>query len=100
MASTTYEITMESVSRGITLSKDKRLPTSIPLIRKVVGLIYELVENGDEMDGKSGWAITVVTGLYRVSHMGLVVRRIEILAVPAGGEEDLNADALGTFAIW
>ena len=46
------------------------------------------------MDGVRVGAVTGVVVLNRVGQVGLVVRRVEVDTVPAGGEEDLGTDAI------
>jgi hypothetical protein len=43
-----------------------------------------------------GWAIATVGRLDRVGHVGLVVSRVQVYAIPAAGEDDLSAEAIGT----
>ena len=51
------------------------------------------------MDGMGVGAVAAVVVLDRIRHVGLVVRGVEIHAVPAGGEEYLGAQPIGTAVI-
>jgi hypothetical protein len=66
------------------------------LIGKLVDVPHELVHDLRKLDGMARWAstTTVSTSSLTISYVALVVRRVEVLAVPAGGEDDGLADEL------
>lgn len=92
----TYEITVESVSSRVTVRQDKRLRVAVPLVREDTSVPDNLVEDGDEMHGVALGAGAVVEGAgFGIRDVGLVVLRVQVLAVPAAGEEDLGAETVG-----
>lgn len=92
------EISVEAVSRRITHCPDERLAVAIPLVCKCVGVPYDLVENGDEVNWMSTWARSVIVGTDWVRHMRLIWK-IEILSVPTRWEEDLRTKTIWTVHI-
>ena len=51
------------------------------------------------MDRVRGRAVTTVEVLDRVGHVRLVVGRVEVDTIPAGGEEDLRAHSVGAVVV-
>ena len=51
------------------------------------------------MDGVRGRAVATVEILDRVGHVRLVVGRVQVNTIPAGGEEDLRAHSIGAVVI-
>jgi hypothetical protein len=85
---------VEPVTSRITRSENERLGGTIPPI-EASGGVDDFVEDGDHMNGvgcRAGAVVVRVLG--RVGHVGLVVGGVEVLAVPAGREEDLGTEAI------
>ena len=55
--------------------------------------IPHLIEEGYEVDWMRGWALAAVDAT-RVRHMGLVICRVEVHAIPAAREEHLCPEAI------
>jgi hypothetical protein len=89
------EIAVESVASRITLSENERLVGTVPPIEAGSG-VDDLEEDGDQVDRVRCRARAVVVRvLGRVGHVGLVVRRVQVYAIPARREEDLGAQTIG-----
>lgn len=88
------EVAVEAVACGVAVGEDKGVLGAVPLVGEGVGVVEDFVEDGDHVDWEVGWAraVVVVLGCW-VAHVGFVVGRVEIFAVPAAGEEDLGAEA-------
>jgi hypothetical protein len=92
---TVEEITVEPVASGITLSENEGLGGTVPPVKTGSG-VDDFVEDGDHVNRVSCRARAVVVRvLGRVGHVRLVVGRVEVHTIPAGGEEDLGAQAVG-----
>lgn len=90
------EIAVHSVAGWVTHGEDERLARAVPHVCELVGVVKDLEKEGDEVDGVGSRAWTAVVGpALRVRHVGLVIGRVEVDAVPAGGEEDLSAETIG-----
>lgn len=63
-------------------------------VRELINTDKHLVENADKMNWVSVWTVSSVEILDGVGHMGLVIRTIKVLAVPAARKEDLGAHAV------
>jgi len=86
----TYEIAMISIASRIALSPDKRLGVSVPFIGEIVDIPDDLIKERDQVLGVRAGASAVVVAS-RVRDVRLVVRRIEVDAIPARREIDLGA---------
>jgi hypothetical protein len=86
-----YKITMIAVTGIVTHGPDERLFVAVPI--EAGGVPDDFVKDGDEALGVACWAGTSV-GTGGVGHVGFVVGRVEVDAVPAGGEEDLRAESI------
>jgi len=96
---TTYEISVISVASGVTVRKNKRL-WSIPLIFKSFRIIINFVKERNKVDRMAFRASsTVIIPVLRVRDVGFVVWGVDVLAVPAGGERNLDSN-LVAFAFW
>jgi hypothetical protein len=73
---------------------------AIPHIPKLLGVPGNLDKDRDNSHWVGCRAGSVVVGLGRVGHMGLVVRAIQVDTVPARGEIDLRTDSIGTVGGW
>jgi len=89
---TAEEVTVESISGGVTSGKNERLNTL------AVGVLINGVEGFHEeiwyTHGVGGRAVAVVGHLNREGHVITVVGRIEIHSVPALGEMKLEAKSV------
>lgn len=91
------EVCVVPVPGGITVRKYKglvgvhRLRTNLV---ELAGVPVELHEDTGEVDGILGvQAVAAIRASRAESNVGLVVGRVDVLAVPAAGEVDLRADA-------
>jgi hypothetical protein len=91
------EVTVEAVAGWITHRPHKRLFVTIPHIVEFVNAKEHFVEQGDEMDRMRGWARAIIMAADRIGHVGLVIRRVEVLAIPTWREEDLGTKATRAF---
>jgi hypothetical protein len=87
------EVTVEAVASWITHRPHKRLFVTMPHIVEFVNAEEHFVEQGDEMDRMRGWARAISMAVDRIGHVGLVIWRVEVLAIPTGREEDLGTEA-------
>jgi hypothetical protein len=93
---TVDEVTVESESSRVTLSKDERLSAAVPHATEVTDIVVDLVEDGDQMNRvRVGALAAVVAATNGVRHVRLVVSRIKVDAIPARGEEDLSTETIG-----
>lgn len=71
------------------------------LVGELVDIPHELVHDLRELDGmgRRARAATISTSALAISDVSLMIWRVEILAIPAGGEDDGLTDelALGVF---
>ncbi len=86
----TYKIAMIPIASRIALSPDKRLGVSVPFIGEVVDIPDDLIKERDQVLGVRTRASAVIVAS-RVRHVRLVIRRIEVDAIPARREIDLGA---------
>ena len=93
---TVLEVAVVSVARGVSVGED---PSAGSPEVEVVHGDQHLVEERDELDGVGVRTVAAVEVLDRIGHVRLVVRRVDVLAVPAGGEEYLGAQSIGTAVI-
>jgi hypothetical protein len=95
----THKVTVVTVTSWVTVGKDEWL-FSPTIIHEILDAPQDLVKDRDELHRVSRWADTIVVGISisrgGVGHVRLVVCRIEILAIPARREEDLNTQTLVT----
>lgn len=97
---TVDKVAVESVTSGVTLSKDERLTATVPLVVEVASVVVDLVEDGDQMDGVSVRALAAVVATTNgVGHVGHVISRIKVDTIPARREEDLGAETIGTLLV-
>ena len=90
----TYKVSVESIASSVSHRVDKRL---VVLVRPLEssGAEDELEEDGDEGNWVGVRADTaVVVVAHGIRHVGLVVFRIEIFAIPAGRKVDLGTNAI------
>lgn len=91
---TINKITMKAVASRVTIGKDERLRVAVPLVGKAVGVIQYFEEDRNHMHWKGGRARTVVVVLAgRIRYVRLMIRRVKVLAIPAGREKDLSTKA-------
>ena len=86
-----HEVAVQSVTGRVTVREDKTAT-----IIYDVELIYakqNLKEDGDKMARVRGRTATVVNAV-RVRHVGLVIGRVQVYAIPARGEKDLSPEAI------
>ena len=93
------EVTVKTVTSCVTVGEDKRMLGAVPLIREEIGVVKNLVEDRDHVDREVIGAVTSVV-LGRVAYVRLVIRSVEISAVPTSRKEHLGAKAIGTIVIW
>ena len=86
------KIPVQTISGWIPIGEDKWLFVVIPLLFESVGVEDDFVEHGYKLYRMCGGAFPEVN-VDGVGHMGFVVWGIEVLAVPARREEDLNTEA-------
>lgn len=87
---------MEAITGGVTLSKDKGLTASVPIGGKQVGLINDLIEERDGVDGVRRRTSSIVwERRVGVRHVRGVVGGVEVDTVPTRWEEDLGANTVG-----
>jgi hypothetical protein len=90
---------VESVASGIALSKDEGLCCAVPPIEAGSG-VDDFKEDGNHVDRVCCRARAVVVRvLCRIGHVRFVIGTVEVLAVPAGGEENLSAHAVGANSV-
>jgi hypothetical protein len=85
------EVTVETVAGGVSVGPDPgRGPSGVE--GELLDLEDELVEELDDLDGVAGRTVTtaVVVTVGRPGHVRPVIGRVQVLAVPAGGEVDLG----------
>jgi hypothetical protein len=91
---------MESVSSGIAHGPDKRLLVIPPHIREEIGLEDDFIKDRYGMNRMTLRAdTTVVSARLRVGHVRFVVLRVEVLSIPARGEEYLGAETVCTVVV-
>lgn len=75
---------MEAEAGRIAHCKDKGLAAGAVAVKgKVVGLVDDFVEEGDHVNRVACRTGAGVIGANGVSHVGLVIRSVEVDAVPA-----------------
>jgi len=89
---TAEEVTVESISGGVTSGKNERLNTLA--VRVLINGVEGFHEEIWYTHGVGGRAVPVVGHLNREGHMIAVVGRIEIHSVPALGEMKLEAKSV------
>lgn len=87
------EVAVHSVAGWVTSGKNKRPFTARPATIKFVDVKQDLVKNGNHSNGVA-WRTFARIHPVGVSHVALVVRRIDVSAVPARGEKYLHAKAV------
>lgn len=87
------EVTMEAKTGGVAIGPN---PSPSAVVRELIDGDDHLVEDRHQMNGVGRRALSGVVGGGRVSHMRLVIGAVEVDTVPASGEEDLSAHAVGT----
>ena len=93
------EITVTTISSRITHGEHEGLVSTSPLVRIHSCVPEDFVEYTYEVDGELRRTSTAVVGANRVAHMGFVILCIQILPVPAGGEEYLLSETVGTVVV-
>lgn len=96
------EVAVEAVAGGVALGEDEGLVAvaGAPEGGEVGDAVDDLEEDGDEVDRVGGGAgAVVVAAALGIGHVGLVVGGVEADAVPAGGEVDLGAQAVGAVGV-
>ena len=96
---TINKIAVEPVTSLVTVGEDEWLLAVDKLWVETVGIPSNLVEEGDEALWMRSWALSGVDTVW-VGHVRLVIWAIEVLSVPAGGEEDLRTDTVLAVALW
>lgn len=82
---------MQTVA-GRVACREHESPTVVQLIEWVYTVPY-LIEEGYEVVWMRGRALAVIDTIW-VSHMGLVIRRVEVHAIPAAREDRLGPEAI------
>jgi hypothetical protein len=85
------EVCMERVTGRVTVGENEGVLIAVPFTIPRRNIEEELVEEGDETLGVSGWALSVVHQ-GRIGNVGLVVRGVEVDTVPAGGHDHLGTE--------
>jgi len=81
---------MKPIASWIAHRPDKRLSVSVPFVGEIVDVPDGLIEDRDQVLGVRARASAVVVA-GRISDVRLVVRRIEVDAIPTRREIDLSA---------
>jgi hypothetical protein len=94
------KIAVEPVACRVSLGEDEGVLVAIPFSVKFASIVEDFKEDGDQMDGKLGWARTRISVFAnRITHVRLVIGSVEVLAVPAGWEEDLSTKTSGALVV-
>lgn len=80
-----------TVSSWIAVRQDKWLLVIVPHVLEIIDRKHNLIKEGDEADRVSRRAFSTVNAI-GVGHMGFVICRIQILAVPTAREENLKTE--------
>lgn len=94
------EVAMEPVSSWITHRPDKWLTVSVPHVLELVDIPQDFVEDGYKMDRMGVRTFPVVVRTDRIGHVGLVIRSVKVLSIPARREENLRSKTVGTVHVW
>jgi hypothetical protein len=73
---------------------------AVPAVFEAVDGVNDLEEDRDEMLWVRVWANTIVVLADRIGHVRLVVCRVQIFTVPAGGKVDLCTKTIGAIRVW
>ncbi len=90
------EVAVVSVTGGVSVCEDVGAGA---LVVELVDADNHLVEQGDKLNGMTIGAVATVIVLDGIGHVGLVVRRVQVLSVPARREEDLRAQPVGAAVV-
>lgn len=89
-------VSVRSEASRISEAVDERLLAVLVVVRvgEVGGVVHDLVHDLGDADGVGGRALVAgERGVARsVGYVGLVIRAVEVLAIPAGGEDDGGTD--------
>lgn len=91
---TIQEISVQAKSSIITLRKHKWLPGTIPVVLESIGVEDDFVEQGDEAFGEFLRTFAIIIDRW-IGHVGLVIWRVEIFAIPTRRKEDLSPKPIG-----
>lgn len=96
---THQKVAVKPVSSGITHGPDEWLAVAIPHVLELVDVPQNLVKDGDKMNRMSVGTAPTVVRTYWIGHVGLMIRSVEILSVPARREENLRSKTIGTIHV-
>lgn len=82
-----------TVSGWVTVRQEERLLVVVPHVPEIIDREHNLVEERDEADRVSRRAFSAINTI-GVGHMRLVIGRIQVLSVPAAGEENLKTESI------
>lgn len=88
------KIPVQTITGWIPVGEDKWLLVVVPLVFESVGVKDDFVEHGYELY-RVCWGAFPKVNVDGVGHMGFVVWRIEVFAIPARREEYLDTKAAG-----
>jgi hypothetical protein len=83
---------MVAISGIIPTSPDKGLVGG--LAREGGDRKEDFIEDKGDPNGMGGGAVAIIYHFYGIRHVGMVIRTVEILSIPAHGERDLCAEAI------
>jgi hypothetical protein len=86
------EVAVHGQSSGIAVGQDKGMLAVDPLVVPRLDVVQKLIEERDEALGMSGRTLSVVVAA-GVGHVGLVVCRVKVLAVPTTRHDNLQAES-------
>jgi hypothetical protein len=89
-----HEVSVVTVSSGISVGEDE----SSSLSGNSVDVPDSLEKQRRNTDGVSRRALSVVHGV-GVGHVGTVIGRVDVLSIPARGEEDLSTETVNTESV-
>jgi hypothetical protein len=90
---------VEAIASRVAHRPYKWLLVTIPHVVKQISTEDGFIEEGDEVDRVRWWTSAICMAVDRVGHVRFMVWRIEVLTIPAGGEEDLGPEAAGTLVV-
>ena len=86
-----HEVAVQSVTGRVAVGEDEAATVVFGV--ECFWLEPDLIEDRNEMVWVCRWAAAIVDAV-RVGHVGLVIWRVEVYAIPAGREKDLSPEAI------
>jgi hypothetical protein len=83
----TYKIAVITVASRVSIGEHKGLPVAVPHLLEALGIVVDFVKKGNKVHWVTlGTTAPIVVAIHRVGDMGLVVIRVDIDTIPAGGK--------------